>query len=144
MLVQISNDGIAKALNNMAKKFPDEVNNFMKKESTGYQRAIGKAENNRWNTPSERTLKSKYANNWKSFKKARYKVWSELGGIKSWVALKDSKPHEHLLEKGHRVVSHGKDTGKRTTAYGFIEHGVEQYRPVYEEHAKELIERLSK
>lgn len=37
------------------------------------------------------------------------------------VGTKSRAPHAHLVSQGHRVVSHGKDTGKRAPGNPFVE-----------------------
>lgn len=46
--------------------------------------------------------------------------------ISSKVAFK--QPHAHLIELGHRIVPHGKDTGKRTRAFGFLRRATDENR----------------
>lgn len=96
---------------------PNELKKFMRREGGRAATATRRT--------ARGTVKKKTGNYFRSIKASR--AWrNSAGGYGDKVY--STAPHAHLLEYGHRIVTHtGRDTGKKTRAFEIMSKGIQSF-----------------
>lgn len=121
----------------VAKKYPTEVNKFLKSEGNKLKTRVNRKRRER--------IKRLTGNYQEGIKRAKpYKYYKSNGGkAKDSVKVYGSKPayHTHLIEDGHKKVLWGNRTAERVKGFYIYRDAKSDYEGVFEQNCEAFINR---
>ena len=115
-LIKFAND-----INDAIKAFPKETKNFMKEEGRKLRKQM--------RARARRTINRKTGNYLSGFRVGR-KIY-KWGDADYNLRVYNGSPHAHLLEYGHRMLTHTGEMLGYVTGYHIVEHAAKAFEQEY-------------